>query len=235
MQDAKVILCYSGGLDSTIAKYYLKPDLTIYFALNTKYTQKELKNLPDDVYVCDRLNLKDFEIGDKAYIPFRNLYLVMLAYSEALKRFPDAKEFKIIIVGVKGDNVEDKSPEAFKLITNFLNSINKPDLPRVSVESPFWNKTKGQLVKEFKDKIDFSKVVSCYSETEGRCGECPACFRFWIALESQGIESWNWFNKDIRKWEGIQHYIDHLDEYDEERQKEIKFVLNKYGILTRGY
>ena len=228
----KIILCYSGGLDSTIARYVLKPDLAVYYNLNTLYSKKEIANIEkmQDVFISNRLNLSEFEIGEKAYIPFRNLYLAMLSYSEAVKRFPDADLYRINLVGVKGDNVPDKNPEAFKKMTDLLNFINKKELPRVVVESPFWNFTKGKLVEMYKNDIDFRSIVSCYSKEEGRCGECPACFRFWVALESNGIECWNWFKKDIRKWKGIKEYIKNLNTYETTRREEIIRTLKKYDL-----
>jgi len=226
----KTILCYSGGLDSSLAKEYLNPDLVIYFDLRSRYSEKEKSFLMKDIAINQRLNLKNLEIGEKAYIPFRNLFLAMMAYLEGLKKFPSAKKLKIAIVGVKGDKVEDKTPEAYKKMADLLNFINKKELPKIEVFSPFWKWTKGELVRKFKNKVDFRKIVSCYQSTSKRCGRCPACFRFWVALESNDITCWDWFEKDIRRWKGIQVYKEKLNTYDKNRQKEIRYVLEKYNL-----
>ena len=64
------------------------------------------------------------------------------------------------------------------------------------------------------------------------CGACSACFRKWIALEAAGIESWQWFTKDIREWKGIKEYITRIKkgEYDIQRSQETQAVLEKYGL-----
>ena len=240
----KEVLCLSGGLDSTIAWHYLQYPEAVYVKLNHRYQQKELttiQNLKKYIeshsslklllHIVDGPDLSLFEYGETAYIPRRNLLLALIAsyYGN-----------KIYIVGIKGDKVEDKSPEAFKTMSYAINFISKPtDIP-VKIDSPFWNMTKTQIVKWFLDTFNekyalgiLKTSVSCYSQsTLGQCGRCPSCFRKWIALEAAGIKCYDWFENDIRKWEGIKRYRKRAEEgyYDPARCKDILEVLDKYGL-----
>jgi len=233
------VLCFSGGLDSIIAWHYLDKPKSIYVLVGHKYQVKEISCIGNlkkvilnlEVTYFDGPELGKFEIGDKAYISQRNLHLALCA-----SHFGN----KIYMVGVKGDQVEDKTPDAFKTMSYAMNFIKKPTEPIIKIESPFWEMTKTDIIKWFLDNYPRDYVekvlktsVSCYSEdTLKSCGQCPACFRKWIALESAGIKSWQWFEKDIRKWKGIKEYITRIKkgEYDIQRSNETRAVLEKYNI-----
>jgi len=236
----KEVLCVSGGMDSTIAWFYLNQPKAIYVKLGHKYETKEIESIHNlervipgfKVDIIDtELNLRQFEVGTKAYISKRNLLLAIIAgyYGN-----------KIYIVGVKGDSVEDKSPEAFKVMSNCLNFIQKPNEPPVKIDSPFWGITKPYAIKylvdsqgkEFAQKV-LRASVSCYDETTmGQCGECPSCFRKWTALEYCKIDCIDWFETDPRGWAGIDEYQTKIENgaYDFQRSQEIKYVLEKYRL-----
>jgi len=121
-----------------------------------------------------------------------------------------------------------------------MNFIKKEEEPKISINSPFWKMTKSEIIKWFIDSFNppyainmLKKSVSCYDDkTMGSCGRCPACFRKWIALEATGIKSYNWFEKDIRKWKGIKEYKQRINKglYDIQRSKETLEVLEKYNL-----
>lgn len=178
-----MILLFSGGIDSYIAYHYLNFPDTLYFNLNTPYSDKEekvVKSLIPRTIVDGCLSLKLRQDGENAYVPFRNLYLCMLAtmYSD-----------NIVIAGVKGDNVSDKNPEIFGEFSRILSRMeNRP----INVWSPFWTYTKDDIVKWYlsngKNRKDLLRTVSCYSEKDTTyCGKCPSCFRKWNALYNNGI------------------------------------------------
>lgn len=233
----KEVLCMSGGTDSLIAWYYLNKPTALYFQMGHRYQQKELQAIKNitaidetmNVDVVDTVTLGYYEEGQNAYIPRRNFIIASIAANYGNK---------IYICGIKGDRVEDKTPEAFKTMAYALNFIKKPEEKEIFIESPFWQMTKTEVIKWFLDEVDQAEELlraslSCYMPlevSEGQCGACPACFRKWVALENAGIECLDWFENDITKWEGIQHYKDNLDLYDSQRQKEIKFIFDKYGL-----
>lgn len=231
----KEVLCLSGGLDSIIAYFYLKHPQPLYFKLGHRYEKKELnsirnleKLIPDfnPIYI-DNLKLGEWEYGDNAYIPMRNLLIATMA-----SMYGD----KIYIVGIKGDRVGDKSPEAFDIMSFAMNFIKKSDRKKIEIASPFWKMTKSDIIEWFLQNVDNAEEimrtsVSCYDEkTLGQCGACPSCFRKWIALEVNGVNCKDWFENDITKWEGIEYYKNNLSLYDIDRQKEMKIIFEKYGL-----
>ena len=180
-----MILLFSGGIDSYIAWHYLKHPQTVYFNLKTPYSDKEIKVIKElipSTIIDNSLNLSDRQIGMNAYIPFRNLYLAMLA-----NKYGD----DIIIAGVKDDDVSDKNEPIFEQFSCLLSKLENRT---ISVRSPFWNSTKEDIVKWFLEKFpdkekQLLRTVSCYSEEDTLyCGYCPSCFRKWCALKSNGID-----------------------------------------------
>ena len=233
------ILCFSGGVDSVIAWHYLDKPTALYSMLNHRYQEKEfecilrLKKVMKDltVYFIDGPDMSKHEYGELAYISQRNLQLTLNASHYGNK---------IYVCGIKGDMVEDKTPEAFRVMSFAMNFIQKPTEPQIKIESPFWQMTKTDIIKWFLDNYPQDYVekvlktsVSCYdSRILLSCGECPSCFRKWIALESAGIKSFDWFTKDIRKWKGIEKYKDRIKKgyYDIKRSQETQEVLEKYNL-----
>lgn len=179
------ILLYSGGIDSLVAYHYLDKPQTVYFDMQTKYTQKELFSVLTTInstIVDNSLNMRERETGENAYVPFRNLLLAAQAahYSDL-----------IFIAGVRDDKVSDKTPEAFNVFSQVLSGLEGR---KISVRSPFWGLTKEEVVKWYLKNVDNTgkdliKGVSCYADnTKNYCGECPSCFRKWCALYANGIQ-----------------------------------------------
>jgi 7-cyano-7-deazaguanine synthase in queuosine biosynthesis len=233
------VLLLSGGVDSIIGLHYLDFPKALYIDLNHKYANKEMASLIELEKIIPKMNiemiegpdLSQFEVGDKAYIPYRNLMLALLAsYSGN----------KIYLCGVKGDNVEDKNAQAFDVMSHSMNFIRKPSDPKISIESPFWNMTKTDLIKWFIDNYPMGYVlsvlkasVSCYDDsTLESCGWCASCFRKWLALEYCGIVSYDWFEHDPRNWKEIPNYVKRFKEgyYDSQRTKESEEVLRRYHL-----
>lgn len=243
----KEVLCFSGGLDSTIAYFYLNKPKSIYIDINSRYSKKEkkhiekLKQLGMNIDIIQGFDLSDFEEGENAYISKRNLLLTLIAsYYGNL----------IYLVGISGDNVEDKNPQAFRTMSYCFNSIQKEKELDVKITSPFWNKTKGELVRWFMENFDSFDIeceaedilrtsISCYNENiKGQCGKCPSCFRKWIALKYCDIKYYDidcddWFENDIREWKGIKDYIRRFKAgyYNESRTEESMIVLEYEGLV----
>ena len=84
-----MILLFSGGMDSYIAYFYLQnkyPSRLItplYIDYKGKYCKKEMETvkelLPQTVIIQNVFNFSEKEIGDKCYIPNRNLFLASIA------------------------------------------------------------------------------------------------------------------------------------------------------------
>jgi 7-cyano-7-deazaguanine synthase in queuosine biosynthesis len=186
-----MILLFSGGVDSFIAYHLLskrhKVD-TLYIDCGTPYSHKEIsavKRLVPSTIIETISSIGNRQLdGVNAYVPFRNLYLAMFASYYAEDRM-------IAMAGLKDDNVSDKTPQAFKLMTDCLNQLD-PQLDKpYLIFSPFWSHTKEQIVEWYMKRVGDKKAlldtVSCYVPGIQYCGKCPACFRKWTAFFCNGI------------------------------------------------
>ena len=139
MDEQNMVLLFSGGIDSYIAWHYMHYPPTVYFNLGTNYSiyeQTIVSRLIPKTIIDHSLNLRDrgHHGEDNAYIPFRNLYLALLAY-----KYADT----IIMAGLRDDKVSDKNPDAFKKFTDLLSEMEGK---QIIVMSPFWQMTKADIV-----------------------------------------------------------------------------------------
>lgn len=231
------VLCISGGVDSIIAWFYEKKPTAVYFDLGTKYTAKEIKCLEKIKSIVTDFNfivddsLKSFgklESGRTAFIPYRNLLFATVC---AAKYGDD-----IIIGGIKGDNINDKNPEAFRAMSDCLTVTGTG---QITVRSPFWDMTKPNIIAWFINNIPdalhiLKASVSCYGGAEGSCGICPSCIRKWFALKYLGIDCDDWFEANPKTSPEISGYIKRLcdNAYDLNRTIEMFRVLERENILN---
>ena len=177
-----MILLFSGGVDSFIAYHWLNKPPTIYFDINSRYSETErfiVNKLIPRTTIEKCIDLQSRESLD-FNIPFRNLYLAMLA-----AKYSD----EIIIVGIKGDNVSDKTPGIF---FEFSRLLSKMENREIKVSSPFWHHTKEDIVEWYLSQGlptgPLMSTVSCYSGYSFYCGQCASCYRKWVAFRNNGIE-----------------------------------------------
>ena len=214
-----MILCLSGGVDSFVAyhwyeKHYHGDFRTIYFDMGTPYTQKELyfvRKIDPNIIVDTSLKWLH-NTGFGTYIPYRNLYIAMRA---------SAHSDTVIIAGLKDDLVSDKNKAVFVEFSKLLTTLSGKD---IWVISPFWDKTKVDVVKWYLDNVgkdidslwNLTQTVSCYSvENTNYCGECRCCFRKWVAFILNGIEIKFKNEKLLREYEVLAkkgHYIPERNE-----------------------
>jgi len=190
----KKILLFSGGLDSYIAWHYLDKPKTVYFDTGVGYSEMEIKTiarLVPDTLIDSSLRLYERQVGlsSTAFIPMRNLYLAMLAC-----HYGD----EIVIAGLCDDNVNDKNAAIFIEFSRVLSELNCRE---IKVTSPFWDMTKADIVKWYLDQglptDNLLQTGSCYTPElvstttfgDCYCGRCTCCFRKWVALWVNGIET----------------------------------------------
>jgi len=219
----KTCLLYSGGVDSLIAWHMLdKPD-TIYVDLGHRYVWKELEamsSLPPKPKVFWSAYGAAFE-KDDAHIPGRNLYLAMYAAAEGYE--------EIHLVAQQGEqNIPDRSLVFFDRTSEMLSFIFGYKINLMNLAICMY---KHEMVKWYLDKglpaSNLLLALSCYSEATSRynhCGQCPACLRKYVVLTYNGVECEHIFEGDVKEW-GRENYLPRLDEYDEERAKVMKDVL----------
>ena len=207
----KPVLLYSGGIDSFLARYYLKTKFNIdpylvYYCVRCRYSREELEfiigQLGSDIVIDTTFNFGDIE-EESSFIPNRNLHFAMHAAAKYNK--------KVYIGGTASDRVSDNNEEMMDTLTYVVNrSLSCED---IHITSPFWNSHKCQLaenyVSEHDDKINAVldlafDTFSCYSPSikshivniklngaqRGReskeCLKCKACFRKGTILNSIG-------------------------------------------------
>lgn len=219
------VLLFSGGLDSFIAYHWYKSSLIdvtpIYIDYNGKYCKKEMKSIreliPETEIIEHVFNFSQKEIGEKCYIPNRNIYLASIAAEYGST---------VILGGLKDDNVGDKSERFCHHLSETLScSIGE----RIRVTSPFWNMEKVEIIdwflNDFKgSKESLLKTVSCYAEKEHYCGKCPSCFRKACAL------NYNGFNLPFYNLDLASYYFLNKDSFPEKRKVSIEQFCKKLGV-----
>ena len=191
----KPIILASGGLDSFLCWYIFCQDaLNVFVNIGHKYKRKEeqaLKNLMMGIknfYVKEHRGSLIGVLEDKksGIIPNRNAELILSA----------AQYGEDIYFGVIKDEINsDKSPEFIKAMEDVLNISNRKqywtDGKTFKILTPTKEYNKTELIKMYLEKGGLVEhlelTVSCYSDTEQHCGDCPSCFKRWIAFKNNDI------------------------------------------------
>jgi 7-cyano-7-deazaguanine synthase in queuosine biosynthesis len=208
----KKVILFSAGMDSHMLAHAF-PDATLLFIdSGARYTEKELASIKktaprEPIIVRNVLDLSQYE-RDDAIVPARNLLLATVAsyYGDQL-----------IIGATAGDNSTDKDAWFAELAATTLNHIyscSHFNRPKVSIELPFKNLSKGQMLDEYLlslgDLDTLINTTSCYSDVDGHCGQCKACIRKWTAFVSRGIDIESIFTQSpiYFDWTGIAELIE---------------------------
>ena len=201
----KKVLLFSGGFDSTLQEYLLKPDVLLYVDMKTSYSDRELEHLKTlSKHYQDRLIIKELPLGeyerDNKYLPYRNLILGTIAMQYG----------QHVYFGFnKDDSAPDKGKPFIEELHNLFKILNVNaigdmnwDNTHFSFNAPFKRYTKTQMVREAL-KAGMSpdairKIRSCYSGVSHiGCGDCPVCLDKAEALLNNGIYVEGVFDNDI--------------------------------------
>lgn len=191
----KKILLFSGGFDSMLQEWLIRPDLLLYVDMKTSYAEREieaLKRLPP--YYVDRLKVIEFPLGEyereNKYLPYRNLILGTLAMQYGQHVYFGFNE---------ADNAPDKDDVFIRRLTTLFRHLNKHCIgdmgwenTHFSFSAPYKHLTKTEMVAECLKQgmpVDWiQKIRSCYdSASEIGCGVCRPCLNRGIALINNGI------------------------------------------------
>ena len=201
----KKVLLFSGGFDSTLLEWVVKPDILLYVNMHTAYSDKEVCHLENlSSYYRDRLIVKDLPLGEyeqpDSFLPYRNLMLICIA----LQYGPN------VYMGLSGQDIHmDCSKEFIAKARKMFSLLNKDCAVRLgwnasdfSLEAPFKGMTKTQMLKECLSSGMPSETAqlahSCYSGySEKGCGECLPCWNKAIALINNGIYREDLFDSPI--------------------------------------
>lgn len=225
------VILVSGGLDSLLCSKEYPSAKKLFINYGQPYAKQEKK-------ACDALFGKNYEVielkgiqyksTDGVFIPARNLMLASIAVRYGTT---------IIMGGMKDDKVEDKNLDAFARMSEILTSQSRN---RIDVISPFWNTTKAEAIDRYLKKGNdpelLLKTFSCYAPIKNKaCFNCPACFRWSIALNANQIKV------PLPSERMIKIYLKKLHTYDKNRISnflrilmETKFVyeVDIDGVLT---
>jgi len=235
----KILILYSGGLDSLIMKRYAEvkyPDAEVvytWYDIGQEYNHKERAVLPDFV---EKLHLdwlqpgssvqsKDDSASGNIYIPGRNLVLATMA---ACKHLPD-QIWMGALQGEVHDSATDKNWEFLGRASTTLSYVLKPFLPNgVEVRFPLaeagFNKftaTEWALENGI-TKEEILHSSSCLSGEHGNCGRCVVCFRrFGIFAQLGFEEQYNVHPLEVEENEKIAAEMLYGTYYDSHRKQEI--------------
>lgn len=221
------VILVSGGIDSYCAWHHYTScgdgdiNIPVFIDYGQSYVEKEMgacRKLFENVSILSVGKIKSGQNKDNPFIPARNLAFASLI---AMIYNPD----EIVMGGLRDDNVIDKSPEAFAEMSTI---ISKHSGKSINIISPFWTMSKGEVVEQYlknNGSVGTLKMcISCYEGDDGHCNDCPACFRRFVALASNGIDC------DVPSRRMIGLYLKKIHKYDLDRQSRTFIALKRAGF-----
>ncbi len=208
----KVVVIYSGGMDSfTVLNRAIKDGKQV-FALSFDYGQKHVKELKYAANVCEELAIAhkiidisaineliggssltdDIDIPEGHYeedsmkstvVPNRNMILLSMAVGYAVSL--DAAQ--VYYGAHSGDHAiyPDCRPEFVEKMNDVCKIANYQS---VEIHSPYLKQTKIDILTDgLSMGLDYSKSWTCYNGREHACGKCGACQERLEAFERNGV------------------------------------------------
>lgn len=207
----KVVVIYSGGMDSFTVLHKAIKDGYEVFPLSFDYGQRHKKELDYAANVCKQLNVKhkivdisainqliggssltsDIEVPEGHYeeesmkqtvVPNRNMILLSMAVGYAVSLEAD----KVYYGAHSGDHAiyPDCRPE-FVQKMNDVSAI--ANYQPVEIYSPYLQVSKIDILTDgLKMGLDYSLTWTCYNGREKACGKCGACQERLEAFEKNG-------------------------------------------------
>lgn len=200
MMSQKVVVIYSGGMDSfTILHKAVAAGHDVY-ALSFNYGQRHVKELICAADVCKELNIKhkivdisainqlisgssltsDIDVPEGHYaadnmkstvVPNRNMILLSLAVGYA-----DSIGARAVYYGAhSGDHFiyPDCRPEFVQKMNDVCQIANYQP---VDIVSPYLYQTKIEILADgIAMGLDYSKTWTCYNGRDKACGKCGSC------------------------------------------------------------
>ncbi len=196
----KVVVIYSGGMDSfTVLNRALKDGKEVY-ALSFDYGQRHVKELECASSVCTSLNIKhkvidisainqllagssltdDIDIPEGHYeaenmkstiVPNRNMILLSLAVGYAVS----VGAAQVYYGAHSGDHAiyPDCRPEFVQKMSDVCQIANYES---VEIFSPYLEVNKTAILTDgISMGLDYSNTWTCYNGREKACGKCGAC------------------------------------------------------------
>lgn len=217
----KLVICYSGGMDSLIAYHYARKVeryreediLLLNFDIGQPYQAKEEKamkaiGLP---YTQVKLTLPSAQAAtlENYIIPGRNMVFASIAAT-----YGD----KVWVVGTKHENharMFDKNEAFFSTASTALAQAFGD---RTCVRTPFINASKTDLLEYARHQgilNEVAKTISCYHPVYDRCGECGLCFKRAIAFSAAGLPPETFQNDPFLSKVATDYYQKYFEDLDQ--------------------
>ncbi len=218
----RVVVLFSGGLDSTVLLYSLMPDYGCY-PLTMNYGQRHSKEVTSARNICEGLGIiKKWKLVDLSML--RNLLPSALTgigdipeghYADESMKSTVVPNRNMILLAIaagyaqgiganvaygahKGDHpiYPDCRPEFIESVGKTISLGTGWNYDGVVLRTPFVDSTKADLVRlGSKLGVPFGLTWSCYKGGEKHCGLCGTCSERKESFQLAGIE-------DPTKYEG---------------------------------
>ena len=201
----KKVLLFSGGFDSRLQEWLIKPDVLLYVDMKTSYSERELEELERlSPYYEDRLIIKELPLGEyereNKYLPYRNLLLgtIAMEYGQHIYFGFNAK-----------DDAPDKDELFLRRTTTLFRHLNKNCIDDMgwennhfSFNAPYKDKTKTEMVamclEAGMSADEIKHIRTCYDgDSHIGCGVCGPCYNKAVALLNNGIYEDSLFDKPL--------------------------------------
>lgn len=238
----KKVLLFSGGFDSQLQEWLIKPNILLYVDMKTSYSEREIEalhRLPS--YYTDRLIIKELPLGEyereNKYLPYRNLILgtIGMEYGQHV---------------YFGFNYNDTAPDKDRMFIDKTNSLFRHlnvncmadmnwSTPNFSFNAPFLGLTKTGMVSECLKKgmpVEWiQNIRTCYSGMSHKgCGLCGPCLSKAVALLNNDIFVEGLFDEEITV-EKLEKRLLYAEEnpynYTKKYCLEIKRAIKKLRLL----
>ena len=209
----KVVVIYSGGMDSyTVLHKAIEEGLTP-FALTFDYGQRHVKEIQVASDVCKELGINhkviditainqliggssltdssiEVALGDyensnmvNTVVPNRNMILLSLAIGYAVSIGAE----KVYYGAHSGDH--DIYPDCRPIFVEKMNEVAAvANYESTEIYSPYLKSDKIGILKDgIRMGLDYSKTWTCYNGREKACGQCGSCVERLEAFEKNGL------------------------------------------------
>ena len=207
----KPIVLFSGGLDSTVLLWSLRPNVK---ALLFDYGQRHRKELYQAAAICEQYQI-EFEVAQlheiqnllkgssqtdptipvpeghyteesmkATIVPNRNMIMISIAVGWAVS----TKSDRVLWAAHAGDHAiyPDCRPEFLHSLRDAIKTGN--EWTPVLLEAPFIHKTKAEIVKLGADlHAPLDQTWSCYKGGILHCGSCGTCVERREAFQLAGV------------------------------------------------
>lgn len=203
MRRVKVLL-YSGGLDSYIANFFVKPDIRLYVNLGTLSSGEEMARLDSEVRIVQGPDMGLLERTD-VILPSRNVVLASIG---------SVYGNHVYLAASSDDRGPDKDRDFALKMSDVLNYSERR---RGGCEVTVWgeDRMKVETVKAYLDAGGNGRDLaygsySCYIGEIQECGICNSCVRKFLALRYNGIKTEGIFTQEPSVDDLVRYYGDAL-------------------------